>query len=114
MDDFGNLDDTDYRHDLNSIILEGEVKEAGFDEEFARLVIETSRVFKNGDGALETELCCYVVRIQHETLIKAAKKHATLGRKVRVVGRLYNDSYKEMRVIVIAEHIEFRPEFKEL
>jgi single-stranded DNA-binding protein len=99
-------------NDLNSLLVEGVIKQVDFEEKSARLVIENRRVFKNRDGALDTELCSFVVRIQGESLIESARKYANLGRKVRVVGRIYDDSDKEMRVIVIAEHIEFCPGFK--
>jgi single-stranded DNA-binding protein len=94
-------------NDLNSTLLEGTIEKAEFEGESARLLLNSQRVFKK-DGGLQTENSGFVVRTDSKELVKAAKKQAVPGTKVRVVGRLYNDWDKEMRVVIIAEHIEYR------
>jgi single-stranded DNA-binding protein len=86
--------------------LDGTIEKAEFEGESARLLLNSQRVFKK-DGGLQTENNGFVIRIDHKNLVEAAKKQAVPGTKARVVGRLYNDSDRKMRVVIIAEHIEY-------
>ena len=78
--------------------------------------LASNRFYKQESG-LEKEVSFFEV----ETWAKLAENCKTLGRKgrgVRVVGRLKQDRWNDAegkphsKVSIVAEHVEFRPEFK--
>jgi single-strand DNA-binding protein len=78
--------------------------------------LASNRFFKQ-DSGLEKEVGFFDV----ETWAKLAENCKNLGHKgrgVRVVGRLKQDRWNDSdgkshsRVTIVAEHVEFRPEFK--
>jgi single-strand DNA-binding protein len=108
---------------LNSILIEGSLVE---DPKFGETLngtpictfsISSNRFFKNKyNDELEKEVCCFEV----ETWAKLAESCKNLGHKgrgVRVVGRLRQermtgaDGSLYPKVSIVAEHVEFRPEF---
>jgi len=76
----------------------------------------TNRYFQNG-GDVEREVSFFDV----ETWGKLAERCEQLGKKgrgIRVVGRLKQSRWADTegksheKIVVVAEHVEFRPEFK--
>jgi single-strand DNA-binding protein len=109
-------------NNLNSILIEGNIvrdplyKETPKGTPFCSFSVASSRFFKS-DGDLEKEVSFFDV----ETWAKLAENVAQIGKKgrgVRVVGRLKQDRWIDgdgnprSKVKIVAEHVEFRPEFK--
>ncbi|AEF86652.1 single-strand binding family protein [Treponema primitia ZAS-2] len=110
-------------NNLNSIIVEGnltrdpEYHETAKGTPVCNFSIATNRFFKQGEG-LEKEVSFFDV----ETWSKLALSVQNLGHKgraVRVVGRLKQDRWNgpdgkpRSRISIVAEHVEFRREFKQ-
>jgi single-strand DNA-binding protein len=108
-------------NNLNSVLIEGNLvrdpmcKTTPKGTPICTFTVASSRFFK-GDYGIEKEVSYFDV----ETFGKLAESCRDKGRKgrgVRVVGRLrqdrWNDSNgkQQSRVVVAAEHVEFRPEF---
>jgi single-strand DNA-binding protein len=109
-------------NNLNSILIEGNLVR---DPEFSstpkgtalcKFSLASNRYFKQ-DSGMEKEICFF----EAETWGKLAETCNSLGRKgrgVRVVGRLKQERWQDRegnaksKVVIVAEHIEFRPEFK--
>ena len=109
-------------NNLNSILIEGnlvrdpEPKTTTKGATLCNMTIATNRFLKQ-EADFEKEVSYFNV----ETWSKLAENCLNLGRKgrgVRVVGRLkqerWNDSEgkSRSRVVIVAEHIEFRPAYK--
>jgi len=109
-------------NNLNSILIEGnlvrdpQVRQSPRGKPICNFTIASSRLFKDED-ALEKEVSFFGV----ETWGKLAENCGQRGKKgrgCRVVGRLRQDRWNgedgkpRARIIVVAEHVEFRPEFK--
>lgn len=107
---------------LNSIILEGNlVKDADLLEpvngfKVCKFSIGVNRFYKNKKDVGVNEVSYFEVETYGKSADYCVKK-ATKGRGVRVVGRLKQEVWKDeaekthSRIIVIAEHIEFKPVF---
>jgi single-strand DNA-binding protein len=110
-------------NNLNSILIEGNLvrdptyKETAKGTPICTFSIASNRFFKQ-DSGLEKETSFFDV----ETWSKLAEQCYNLGHKgrgVRVVGRLKQDRWNDSngrarsRVSIVAEHVEFRPEFKQ-
>jgi single-strand DNA-binding protein len=105
-------------NNLNSVLIEGTLVREPTYKETANVCtfgIASSRFYKNG-GGLEEEVSFFDVEAQG----KLAGNCYDLGRKgrgVRVVGRLRQDRWTDdegkvrSRVSIVAEHVEFRPDF---
>ena len=109
-------------NNLNSILIEGNlvrdpmIRQSPCGRSVCDFPIATSRFFKDEDG-LEKEVSFFGI----EAWGKLAEKCYEIGKKgrgVRVVGRLRQDRWtgedgkSHARIVVVAEHVEFRPEFK--
>jgi single-strand DNA-binding protein len=109
-------------NNLNSILIEGnlvrdpETRSTPKGTTVCTFQIASSRFFKQ-DSGLEKEVSYFNV----QSWAKLAENVSNLGRKgrgVRVVGRLKQERWEDSqgkaqsKVIIVAEHIEFRPEFK--
>jgi single-strand DNA-binding protein len=109
-------------NNLNSILIEGnlvrdaETRTTSKGTSVCTFPIASNRFYKQ-DTVLEKEVSFFTV----ETWAKLAENVGNLGRKgrgVRVVGRLKQDRWndtsgkQQSRVVIVAEHVEFRPEFK--
>jgi single-strand DNA-binding protein len=109
-------------NNLNSILIEGnlvrdpELKATAKGTSLCRFSIASNRFFKS-DGDMEKEVSFFDV----ESWAKLAENCYNLGHKgrgVRVVGRLKQDRWNDpegkprSKVTIVAEHVEFRPEFK--
>jgi len=109
-------------NNLNSCLIEGnmirdpEYKQTPRGTWVCNFTIATSRYYK-GEGGLEKEVSFFDI----ESWGKLAESCGKLGRKgrgVRIVGRLRQDRWNgadgkpHSRIILNAEHVEFRPETK--
>jgi single-strand DNA-binding protein len=109
-------------NNLNSILIEGNlVRDPLFratpkGTPVCTFSLASNRFFRQDTG-LEKEVSFFEV----ETWAKLAEACSNLGKKgrgVRVVGRLKQDRWTgtdgkpRSRIAIVAEHVEFRPEFK--
>jgi len=109
-------------NNLNSVLIEGnlvrdpEFKTTPKGTAVCKFPIASNRFFRQ-DDALEKEVGFFDV----ESWGKLAERASEIGRKgkgVRVVGRLKQDRWQSKdgkamsKVFIVAEHIEFRPDFK--
>ena len=109
-------------NNLNSILIEGTLTKDAVLRKTAKgtavctFSVATNRFFKQ-ENQMEKEVSFFDV----ETWAKLAESVGNQGRKgrgVRVVGRLKQERWNEVdgktrsRVVIVAEHVEFRPEFK--
>lgn len=109
-------------NNLNSILLEGnlvrdpETRTTTNGKPVSTFQIATNRFYRKETG-IEKEVSFFNV----EAWGRQAENVNNLGRKgrgVRVVGRLKQERWNgadgktQSKVVIVAEHIEFRPEFK--
>ncbi|MDR2402946.1 MAG: single-stranded DNA-binding protein [Spirochaetaceae bacterium] len=109
-------------NNLNSILIEGNMvrdpllRSTPRGTQVCTFSIASNRIYKQ-DSGLEREVSFFDV----ETWSKLAELCFATGHKgrgVRVVGRLKQDRWNgsdgkpHSRVTIVAEHVEFRPEFK--
>jgi single-strand DNA-binding protein len=109
-------------NNLNSILIEGNLvrdpllRSTPKGTQVCTFSLASNRFFRQ-DSGLEKEVSFFDV----ETWSKLAEQCYNLGRKgrgVRVVGRLKQDRWNDAsgkshsKVSIVAEHVEFRPEFK--
>jgi single-strand DNA-binding protein len=109
-------------NNLNSILIEGNMvrepvlRATPKGTSVCTFSLASNRYFKQ-DSGMEKEVSFFEV----ETWAKLAEACNNLGKKgrgVRVVGRLKqdrwtgNDGKQRSRISIVAEHVEFRPEFK--
>jgi single-strand DNA-binding protein len=107
---------------LNSILIEGNIvrdptfKSTPKGTPLCTFSVASNRFIKQDDG-VEKEVSFFDV----ETWARLAESCGSLGKKgrgVRVVGRLKQDRWTDgdgkprTHVKIVAEHVEFRPEFK--
>lgn len=112
---------------INSLVLEGEIlADAELKESlhgsFTEIVISVKRFYKNAAGEKVEEESRFAVQAfgtiaDFLTGNNGHTKHGLKGQEVRIVGRLKQEYYscdgrRCARVIVVAEHIEFKPAFK--
>lgn len=107
---------------LNSLIVEGIiVKQAAFSEpvqdfKVCKFPIAVHRWYKgkNGEGKEET----YFLDVEaYGKLAEVCMKKGEKGCSVRVVGRIKQERWEDdgkmkSRIIVVAEHIEYKPKFE--
>jgi single-strand DNA-binding protein len=109
-------------NNLNSILIEGnmvrdpQLRATAKGTSICTFSLASNRYFKQ-DSGMEKEVSFFEI----ETWAKLAEACNNLGKKgrgVRVVGRLKqsrwtgNDGKQNSRISIVAEHVEFRPEFK--
>jgi single-strand DNA-binding protein len=107
---------------LNQIILEGNivrepvVKETPRGTHVCTVPIAVNRFYRDADGNDIKEVGFYEVEAWEKTGDRM-EKLGTKGRGVRVVGRLRQSRWKTAegksasRITIVAEHVEFKPEF---
>lgn len=105
---------------LNSIILEGTVSNGSMyleSEKQMSFTIEVHRTSKDANGNIENIICFFEIE-SCGRLAEICKTNCRKGRGVRIVGRLKQcrwtdkDGKSQSKVVVFAEHIEFKPMFK--
>jgi single-strand DNA-binding protein len=109
-------------NNLNSILIEGnlvrdpELRTTPKGTSVCTFSLASNRFFKQ-DAGLEKEVSFFQVETWAK-LAEACSNKGKKGRGVRVVGRLKqdrwtgNDGKPHSRVAIVAEHVEFRPEFR--
>ena len=108
---------------LNQIILEGNcasnltVSESSAGIKTGNLIIEVNRHYKNRNGETVEEVSSFDVEVYGE-MAEVLSSKLSKGRGVRLVGRLKQKMWKDsdgkqhIKVVVLAEHIEIKPQFK--
>jgi single-strand DNA-binding protein len=108
-------------NDLNSILIEGNmVRDPSFLQTpkgtpICKFSIASNRYYKS-DGNLEKEVSFFDVETWSK-LAESCYNYGREGRHVRVVGRIKqsrwtgSDGKPHSNISIVAEHIEFRPEF---
>ena len=109
-------------NNLNSILIEGTlVRDSKFHTTpkgtpVCKLSLASNRYFKQESG-FEKEVSFFDVEAWSR-LAESCQGKGRKGRGVRVVGRLKQERWNgtdgkpHSRVVIVAEHVEFRPEFK--
>lgn len=109
---------------LNSILIEGNVvRDVVLDEtakgtKFCKFSIAANRYYKSETGTFETEVSFFDVETWGK-LAELCSENCKKGRGVRIVGRLKqgrwtdNSGAKVSKIGIIAEHVEFKPVFKQ-
>ena len=109
-------------NNLNSILIEGNLvkdpllRSTPKGTQVCMLRIASNRFYDGGNG-MEKEVSFFDIETWSK-LAEACYAKAKKGRGVRVVGRLKQDIWNgpdgkpQSRISVVAEHVEFRPEFK--
>lgn len=105
-----------WMNNLNSVLMEGnltkdpETKKVG-DSTICEISIATNRYYKQ-DNKYEQEVSYFDIKCWNK-LAEVCKKYLKKGRGIRVIGRLKQerwekDGVKKSKVIISAEHIEFK------
>jgi len=109
-------------NNLNSILIEGnlvkdpQLRTTPKGTSVCTFSLASNRFFKQ-DSGFEKEVSFFEVETWAK-LAEACSNRGKKGRGVRVVGRLKqdrwtgNDGKAHSRVAIVAEHVEFRPEFR--
>jgi single-strand DNA-binding protein len=109
-------------NNLNSILIEGNVvrdaerKHLASGTELCNFSVASNRYFKK-DDSFEQEVSYFDVETWSK-LAESCGDKLKKGRGVRIVGRLKQDRWQGpdgknlSKVKIVAEHVEFKPEFK--
>ncbi|MDR0512425.1 MAG: single-stranded DNA-binding protein [Treponema sp.] len=109
-------------NNLNSILIEGNIvrdpllRNTPKGSSVCSFSIASNRYYKQGSG-FEKEVGFFEVETWGK-LAEACAEHGRKGRGVRVVGRLKQDRWlgsdgkNHTRVAIVAEHVEYRSDFK--
>ena len=108
-------------NNLNSILLEGnlvrdpEIAHTNKGTAYCRFTMATNRSYKQ-DNKYEQEVSYFDVKSWGK-LAEVCKEYLKKGRGVRIIGRIKQDRWQSedgknnSRVVVMADHIEFKPVF---
>jgi len=104
-------------NNLNSILIEGKLVDNPRENNgLVTMTLRSIRYYKSDDGFKKeyTDIEIETTGKLGESCLKKGKK----GRGLRVVGRIaqrwYDDEGKPCtKITIVAEHVEFRPDFKE-
>jgi len=99
---------------MNSIILEGYVTKKEIRNNVCIVTIGSDRYYKDADGNTVTETSYFDVET-YGNFAEICNKNCTEGRGIRVVGRIKqnrwtSDGKEYSKVVVVAEHVEFKPQ----
>jgi len=109
-------------NNLNSVLLEGNmirdplIRSTPNGSAVCSFTVASSRFFKQGSG-FEKETCFIDIEAWGK-LADSCSANGGKGRGVRVVGRLRQDRWasntgeNRSRIVIVAEHIEYRPQIK--
>jgi len=111
-------------NNLNSLLIEGnlvrdpQIRETPRGSKVCNFPIASCRYFMDGNGEVTEKEVCFFDIESWGHLAERCYAIGHKGRAVRVVGRLRQDRWisadgkQRARIVVVAEHVEFRPEFK--
>ena len=111
-------------NNLNSILIEGNmvrdplIRQTPRGRTVCTFTIASNRYFKDGAGEDTGKEVCFFDIETWEKLAENCYDRGRKGRGTRVVGRLRQDRWMcadgkpHSRIVIVAEHVEFRPEFK--
>jgi len=111
-----------YMNNLNSILIEGNLvrdpllRSTPKGTQVCTMSLASNRFYKQ-DSGFEKEVSFFDIETWAR-LAEACYAKGKKGRGVRVVGRLKQDRWNDpdgkprSKVTIVAEHVEFRPEFK--
>lgn len=109
---------------INSLIVEGnltrdpEFKETSGGFKVCNISIAVNRSYKNAEGKKVDEVSYFDVET-FGNLAENCARYCEKGRGVRVVGRIKQnrwtnqDGKPQARIMIVAEHIEFKPKFNQ-
>ena len=109
-------------NNLNTILIEGnlvrdpEFKKSPTGTAICKFSIATMRSYKSGEG-FEKETSFFDIETWAK-LAEACREKGKKARSCRVVGRLKQDRWTDTdgktrsKVVIVAEHVEFKAEFK--
>jgi len=109
-------------NNLNSLLIEGTLTKDPVFRQTAKgtavcnFSLASNRFYKQDTG-MEKEVSFFDVETWSK-LAEACHEKGRKGRGVRVVGRLRQDRWNgtdgktHSKIVIVAEHVEFRPEFK--
>ena len=93
-------------HDLNSVLLEGDVVTPPTnDEKAVYFTIGSNRMVKEDEAYLKMTTEFNIV-VTQQVLADQCEAELEVGRRIRVVGRL---GKVNGLVVIITEHVEFKP-----
>lgn len=110
---------------LNSLILEGtivkecEVAKLPNGMPVSKLQVSVLRQYKNNVGEWVDEMSYFDVEAYGNNYLNYIQRYGEVGAEIRIVGRIKqtrwaDDTGKQhSKVCVVAEHIEFKPDYKE-
>ena len=101
-------------NELNSVIIEGTIKEVSFPDlpngkTVAKCTLINKRLIRNSNGETvdDSEIFDFEA---WGALADFLKTHGNINRGVRVVGRLKRNHWENnTKVVIVAEHIDFKP-----
>lgn len=106
---------------LNSLIIEGSVSSEFITNENkvpnGAFSVSVPRFTVSKDGEKNEEISVFNVCVYGSNYVECCKKNISLNRGIRVVGRLKEvrstdeNGILNSKVVVVAEHIEFKPKF---
>jgi len=110
-------------NNLNSVLIEGnivadpELQTTSEGKSICMFSVASDRFSKKGEE-IEKETSFFDI-VSYSRLAESCADLGKKGRGVRAVGRLKQDRWTDpfngqamSRIVIIAEHVEFRPEFK--
>lgn len=109
---------------INSLIVEGnltrdpEFKETSGGYKVCNLSIAVNRSYKNSEGKKVDEVSYFDIEA-FGTLAQNCARYCEKGRGIRVVGRIKQNRWTNQdgkptgKVLIVAEHIEFKPKFNQ-
>ena len=112
----------EYMNNLNSILIEGnlvrdpQLRTTPKGTSVCNMIMASSRFYREESG-IEKEVSFFDIEAWGK-LAEACYEIGKKGRGVRVVGRLRQDRWtgadgkNHARIVIVAEHVEFRPEFE--
>ena len=96
-------------NNLNSVIVEGTITKIEKVEKAAYFTVCTKRYFKDTCGEIHAEESLFDIEA-YGRLATSCNDILNEGALLRVVGRLKSIRYINDKVVIIAEHIEAKPE----
>ena len=109
-------------NNLNSVLIEGnltrepELNYTSSSVPVCKFPIAVNRKYKV-NNQMQDEVSYFDIETWNKTA-ESCSQHLNKGRGIRVVGRLKQERWQQngqnrTRIVIIAEHVEFKPQFQE-